>query len=694
MDNLQEQMTTEINEQNVDNEQVISEQNQDETLQNETELQVGTDTQIDEHSQPETKEQTEPKKRGRGAKKEKSAEKEDENAPTETIEQKEIISAEDEKGEKSEEKEIGQEETEEEREAEIADDFFDHLNRQEIVETLEEIVGENDIVKVKKQISLLKIRFLQLNKENREERLQSFLANGGNKEDYDYSADDLEVRFEKAFERYKANKAKYTENLEQEKVANLEKKRALLDELKLLIESSNDSLKQIYDKFKDIQAIWKEIGPVPQANVTELWQNYHFYVEKFFDKVKINRELRELDFKKNLERKLEICEKTEALLLETSIIRSFNLLQQYHQEWKESGPIEEDKKEELWNRFKTASDKINQNRKEYYEQLDKQQEENYQAKLILCEELDRINNTEFTSIKQVSQFNDEVALLFETWKSLGAVPREVQSEIWERFRKALDLFFTNKKQYTTQTRDEQTNNYNLKLDLCVQAEAMLGRTDWVKASKEVVDLQNQWKEIGPVLRRHSETLWRRFRKACDDFFDAKKAYYKEINKHEDENLLKKEDLIKRVNEYVFVGYKEDNLEALKAFQREWTTIGNPPLADRDRVWDAFRSAVNKRFDELRNLPNVLNKEKYTERVQGMLANKDTQEVLRKERFFLQMKIEELTKDVNLWENNLGFFANSKNSDELRTQFNKKIEQARQEIEVHKTKLGIIRGKLK
>ena len=591
---------------------------------------------------------------------------------------------------------IEAEETTESEEMEIADDFFDHLNRQEVVETLEEVVGEKNIVKVKKQISLLKIRFLQLNKESKEERMQSFLANGGNKEDYDYSADELEMRYEKAFDRYKANKAKYTEDLEQEKLANLEKKQALLEELKVLIDSSTDSLKQIYDKFRDIQAIWKEIGTVPQANVTELWQNYHFYVEKFFDKVKINRELRELDFKKNLERKLEICEKTEALLLETSIVRAFGLLQQYHQEWKESGPIEEEKKEELWNRFKMASDKINQNRRDYYEQLDKQQEENYKAKLMLCEKIEECTQVEFTSVKQVSKIADDVAILLEAWKSLGAAPKEVQVEVWERFQKSLDAFFTNKKQYISQMKEGQVNNYNLKLNLCVQAEALLSRTDWVKATKEIIDLQNEWKTIGPITRRQSETLWKRFRGTCDNFFLAKKEYYKEINKHEDENLRKKEDLIKRVNEYVFGESREENFEALKALQREWTGIGFTPVAERERVWDTFRDAINKRFEDLKAIPDELNKAKYTERIQGMLGSKDAKGgALAQEQLALQKKIKRLTDDVNLWENNLGFFANSKNSDELRTQFNKKIEQAKQEIKSLKEKLAIIqenRGK--
>ena len=356
MENIQEPLLAGDNQQENyegQNQEIL---NPDTSLQQENELQDNSDLQVNDTPQNEVIELAE---------EEKFTEEEPEEIAIEEVkndEEKEEITQ-----EISEEihEELIQEDDIDSEETEISDDFFDHLNRQEVVEALEEVVVEKDVLKIKKQVSLLKIRFLQLNKESREERLQSFLAEGGNKEDYENSPDELELRFNAAFDRYKANKLKYTENIEQEKIANLEKKHELLEKLKILTESSTDSLKQIYDQFKEIQTQWKEIGAVPQANVTELWQNYHFYVEKFFDKVKINRELRDLDMKKNLEHKLAICEKTEALLLEPSIMRSFKLLQQYHQEWKESGQVEDDKREELWNRFKTASDKINQNRRDY-----------------------------------------------------------------------------------------------------------------------------------------------------------------------------------------------------------------------------------------------------------------------------------------------------------------------------------------
>lgn len=579
---------------------------------------------------------------------------------------------------------------EDEEETEISDDFFDHLSSEEVVTTLEETMRENDVAKIKKQVSLLKIRFLQLNKEHREQQLQSFLANGGNKEDFDYSPDEWEERFNQSFNQYKANKARYAEELEQTKVTNLEKKQTLLEELKTIIDSSTDSLKQIYDRFKDIQVAWKEIGPVPQANVTELWQNYHFYVERFFDKIKINRELRDLDLKKNLEKKLEICEKTEALLLEPSIIKSFKLLQQYHKEWKESGPVDEDKKEELWNRFKTASDKINQHRRNYYEQLDWQQEENYKAKLALCEKMDEISAIELASIKQANILSEQTAELFKTWRTIGTAPKAIHDEIWERFRQSLDLFYSNRKQYLSKVKEEQIDNYNLKLNLCIEAESIALRRDWKKATADLLALQQEWKNIGYVSRKQSEALWTRFRKACDDFFAVKTEYFGDVQKHETENLQKKEDLIKKVDEYVFVDSREENFEALKGFQREWTSIGYTAISEKERLWEAFRTAIDKRFDELKSTAEKMDTQRYTERINNMREQDGkSNNSIQKEQRFLQNKIKQLTDDINLWENNLGFFAHSKNSEELNAQFGKKIEQAKQEIDTLKAKLALI-----
>ncbi len=371
-------------------------------------------------------------------------------------------------------------------------------------------------------------------------------------------------------------------------------------------------------------------------------------------------------------------------------MKSFKLLQQYHKEWKESGPVDEDKKEELWNRFKTASDKINQHRRDYYEQLDQQQEENYKAKLALCEKMDEISAPELTSIKQANTLSEQAAELFKTWKTIGPAPKAVHDEIWERFRQSLDLFYSNRKQYLSKVKEEQVDNYNLKLNLCIEAEAIALRRDWKKATADLLALQQEWKNIGYISRKQSEALWTRFRKACDDFFAAKTEYFSDVQKHETENLQKKEDLIKRVSEYVLGESREENFEALKGFQREWTLIGYTAISEKERLWEAFHTAIDKRFDELKAMAEKMDAQKYAERINNMREQDGkTSNSIQKEQRFLQNKIKQLTDDINLWENNLGFFAHSKNSEELNAQFGKKIEQAKQEIETLKAKLALI-----
>ncbi|HOS16926.1 MAG TPA: DUF349 domain-containing protein, partial [Bacteroidales bacterium] len=487
-----------------------------------------------------------------------------------------------------------------EEEVEFDDASYDLLSKEEVVETLEETVKNPDVNKIKQQVALLKIRYLKLIKEEKEKVLEKNLSEGEEEEKKEDIQKEMaerkhwDDRFNKAFNQYKENKQSYLEEQERQKQLNLEEKKALLDELKSLIDS-NESLKKIYDSFKEIQEKWKAIGPVPQSDITELWQNYHFYVEKFFDKVKISKELKELDLKKNLELKLSLCEKTEALLIEPSVFKAFNTLQQYHNEWKEIGTVPEDKKEEIWVRFKNASDLINQKRRDHYENLSKDQENNYQAKLALCNRAQEITNIDFTSFKQINETSTQVSDLLKTWKTIGPAPKQHNDDIWNRFRSILDSFYESKKQYVDKIKEEQLDNYNKKINLCIQAEAISQRNDWKKATDEILKLQKEWKEIGMVTRKQSDILWKRFRKACDEFFAAKQTYYANIESHEQTNLAKKEELIQRVIDAPFVESKEENLQIIKAFQREWMEIGYTPLSEKERLWKEFRVAIDKRF---------------------------------------------------------------------------------------------------
>ncbi len=575
-------------------------------------------------------------------------------------------------------------------EPEVFDEtIFDTYNKEELVQAMEACAKETDVVKIKRQVSLLRSRFLQLLKESKDQSLQLFLAEGGTEEDFKYQPDDLEKRFDEAFGFYKANKNRYTELLEKEKEENLQEKLSLLDELKELVDSEQ-TLKQIYDKFNEIQNKWKEIGAVPQANTNELWQNYHFYVEKFFNKVKMNRELRDLDMKKNLEQKLNLCEKAEALLLEPSITESFKLLQQYHQEWKEIGAVEENKKEELWNRFKMISDQINQKRKEHYEQLAKEQEDNYQAKVALCEQIETLLSEDYKStMKAVADMETKVVALFDMWKTIGPAAKQQNNDIWQRFHRSLDKFYEDKQELYKKNKEEKVNNYNLKVNLCLQAEAIAARTDWKKATAELLQLQEEWKKIGGINKKQSEQLWTRFRKACDDFFAAKSAYFKNFAEQSVENIEKRKAVIQKAKDFVIGTDRKESIEALKNIQREWTEIGYTSPAEKTKLQHEFDEIINKYFAELKTSAG---EENFAEKVSKWKEEGNTSQLIAARKKY-QKEIETITKDLCNLENNMLMFGKAQKAEILRP-FETKIKHMKDEIAKWQEKLTIVEKEIK
>ncbi len=567
--------------------------------------------------------------------------------------------------------------------------IFDTYNKEELVQAMEVCAKESDVVKIKKQVSLLRSRFLHLLKESKDNALQMFLTEGGKEEDFKYQPDDLDKRFDEAFGFYKANKNRYIELLEKEKEENLQKKLALLDELKELVDSEQ-TLKQIYDKFNEIQNQWKEIGAVPQAKTNELWQNYHFYVEKFFNKVKMNRELRDLDMKKNLEQKLNLCEKAEALLLESSIMESFKLLQQYHQEWKEIGPVEEDKKEELWNRFKMISDQINQKRKEHYEQIAKEQEDNYQAKLALCEQIEALLKEDYkSSLKTLNETETKVSALFDLWKTIGPAPKQQNDEIWQRFHQSLDKFYEDKQELYKKNKEEKVNNYNLKINLCLQAEAIAERTDWKKATADLLQLQQEWKKIGSVSKKQSEQLWLRFRKACDDFFAAKSEYFKNFAEQTVENVEKRKAVIQKAKDFVVGSDHKESIEALKEIQREWAEIGYTTPEEKAKLQHEFDEIINQHFATLKT---SIGEENLNEKLLNLKETGDKSALVSLKKKY-QKEIEAKTKDLCNLENNMRIFERMKNSEMLRP-FEEKINQMKKEIAKWQNKLISVEKELK
>ena len=566
---------------------------------------------------------------------------------------------------------------------------YDELSRDELVEMLETTVNEGEVQQIKTQVVLIKVAYLKLTKKENEQKIANQVEPEEGEVEKEPVIDPLESRYNEAFNVYRKKRKQYLNEQEKIKQENLEAKKVILEELKALIDSE-ESLRKTYDEFKVLQERWKEIGMVPKGDLNNLWQSYHFFVEKFFDKVKINRELRDLDLKKNMEAKLSLCEKAEELLIENSIIKSFKELQKLHDKWREVGPVPQDKRDELWDRFKSTTDKINERRHEHYLKFQEEQKNNLIAKTALCEKAEEVIAKENNSIKHWQANTTEVTDLLKVWKTLGPAPRKQNDEIWERFKSSLDSFFSAKKEYFQKIKDEQQNNYNLKLDLCTQAEAIKSDTEWRKTTAELINLQKQWKEIGPVPRKYSDKIWKRFRAACDEFFNSKSEFFANIGEHEIDNQKLKEELIEKVKAFVFEGNdKSKNLEVLKGFQREWTNIGHVPIKEKTRLQNDLRAAVNSRLDELKISQAEMQTASYRQRMENIKDKPDSRRILYNERNFLSNKRNKLIEEIGLWENNLGFFAESKKANLLKEEFEKKINKAKGELELLKAKIKFL-----
>jgi uncharacterized protein DUF349 len=565
---------------------------------------------------------------------------------------------------------------------------FEHLNKQELVDIIEDVVKEKDISLIKSQVAKINSAFYHRNKEEIESELQNFITGGGKGEDFKHIEDPLEIRYNAAIGIYKHNKAKYSIDLEKQKQVNLQLKRDLLDDLKELV-NSEETLKKTYDEFKRLQDRWKEIGMIPASELRNLWQSYHFLVEKFFDKVRINRELRDLDLKKNLESKVALCEKAEELIIEKSILKSFKLLQHYHDKWREIGPVPTDVKEDIWERFKGITDKINQRRKEYYKELQDQQQANYEAKLALCEKAKEIVSEPVDTLKGWQTTTDKMNELLKLWKTIGRAPKSKNDEVWSVFKGSLDSFFNSKREYLNELKEQQVNNYNLKLELCTKAEVIKDSSDWNNTTRELIKLQKEWKSIGPVPRKYSDKVWKRFRALCDEFFNRKSEHFKGMHAVEDENLKKKKEIVKEITEFEIQSDKTANLNALKDFQKRWIEIGYVPFKEKDKVQTEYRAAIDDLIGKMDVNKSELSASDFKDKLDILKSGPDAGKRISKEKSFISGKIRKINEDLSVWENNIGFFSNSKQSNKLKEEFEQKIEKAKSEIDSLKSRLKLM-----
>ncbi|MDA3905888.1 MAG: DUF349 domain-containing protein [Bacteroidales bacterium] len=557
----------------------------------------------------------------------------------------------------------------------------------DIITVLEVLSEEEDLRKSRSKVNILRRLIDKKLVELEKIELGQFIAKGGIEAEFSVEEATEYIRYKKVLGLFRAKRGKLRAQQEKEQTENLDKKKELLEELRNLV-NSDETLKSTYDQFKAIQERWKEIGMIPKNEMGELWRNYHFLVEKFFDKVKISNELRDLDLKKNIEGKLQLCEKAEGLLLEKSITKSFKLLQKYHEEWKIIGHVPSNMKEEIWERFKAISDKINLRRREYYKQLQDKLDENYQLKLALCEKADAINYQNLSSIKEWNKSTDAFNTLFKEWKTIGPTPRKVNDEVWDCFKGHLNGFFNAKKKFFGEIKEEQANNYQKKLAICIEAEALQDDKNWKKTTDALIKLQKEWKNIGTVPRKYSDSVWKRFRKACDKFFEAKSEHYKGLVDAEGANAKLKTDLIEEISTAKFSDDKAGNLELIKSFQRRWLEIGNVPRKEMDKLNKAYREVIDMQLDKFDISRIDFKHSGFKEKIHNMKENVDNYQ-LNRERFGIQKTMEKLQEDVLLWENNIGFFANTKNADVLKMEFEKKINRAKADILSLKEKIRII-----
>ena len=577
-------------------------------------------------------------------------------------------------------------ETETEPENEPVVDYTT-MGREDLLAAFNELMND-DITHIRNRASAIRNQFNLLNKEAEKKAFEAFLAEGGNKDDYHPANDSVAEAFFAAYDVYRARRQKMQEQIDAQKAANLEAKKQILEELRTLIDKDEETLKQTYDEFNAIQDKWKAIGEVPRDQMNDLWQNYHFLIEQFFNKVKINKELRMLDLKRNLEQKIQLCERAEELIVETSVVKAFKALQELRNQWREIGPVPAEQNEETWQRFNNAANQIDQRRREYYDQRKEELDQNLLAKQALIEKATELTQETPQSTKAWNDTTEALDELLKLWKSIGPVPREQNETIWNQFKGIIDKHYADKKLHFGQMRDEQAENYNKKLDLCLRAEAIAKREDWKKATEELLQLQAEWKAVGPTSRKVSDKIWHRFRSACDEFFAKKGEFFKDIRTSENDNLTKKTAILDEIKAHQFGDDKEENLNAIKDFQRRWAEIGHVPVKEKDRIQKEYRTLLNGIFEQLKISAREAEENNYRERIRNH-AGSNNQHFIGNEKSQLLNQIEKMRSDLKLWENNLGFLANSKQADLLKEEFERKMDNTRKQIALLEAKLRIL-----
>ena len=578
---------------------------------------------------------------------------------------------------------IGEEMAEEESAADVDKGDLNGRSKQELVDLFSSLLESEPVQTLRKSVEAIKIAFYKQHRAEVDAARKSFEAEHGQEAEFTPAVDALEVRLKELFKEYRRRRDEYIVNLDSIKEENLKTKLAIIEELKELV-NSDETLNNTFSKFRDLQQRWKDTGVVPQTKVKDLWETYNLHVENFYNFIKINKELRDLDLKKNYEQKVQLCEAAESLLLEPSIVEAFHKLQKLHDEWRETGPVANEYKESLWERFKAASARINKQHQEYFDAIKQEQMKNLALKSELCAKTEALAEQPYTTRKEWNKASERLVELQKMWRAIGYAPKKDNTRIYERFRTACDRFFEAKREFYAGVKSEMEHNLALKQEICEAAEALQSSEDWKHATDELLALQAKWKSVGAVSRRYSDQIWKRFRAACDTFFERKSQYFAGIEGEHEANLQKKLALIEEMSA---ADVKAGGYDMIKEFQRRWSEIGYVPIKQKDSILKKYKAAVDQLFNTLRGSERDRSMNRFKERLQGMKGTGDKRMKSERERLF--NKVRQMEQDIALLENNIGFFSKSKNAEAMIADIREKIAKSKQELKDTIEKIRLI-----
>jgi hypothetical protein len=559
---------------------------------------------------------------------------------------------------------------------------------QQLVEEYESLAALEDVMSVRSQINALEEAFrqIQLN-----EKAQEALDDHEEESDSRSESKNSELinRFFNAQRIIKKKRHEYMVSQEKQKEANLAIKRELIERLKNIIQNE-ENLQRAFTAFHEIQETWRNTGNVPYNEAQDLQLSYRHLTDKFYEYIKINRELQDLDWKKNLELKIGLCVEAEALIFEPSVKTALDKLAMLQTKWHEIGPVHRDHRAEIIERFKRAADAVYARRKEQIEKLKAQQEQNAALKKEICEDAEKIKIPENASLNDWKKISETLDHLWERWKKTGRAEKNLNEELWQRFRKAIDVIYKSRRQFFEQRKKEFQANLQKKNDICNRAEALINSPDWKMAAAELRKLNEEWKKVGFVPGKQADKIWERFRKANLAVYEMKKRHFAEVDSAYEANLEKKLELISKIENFQLTGERKTDFEALKNFQHEWSSIGMVPIAKKNETYQRYKNAIDLLFDKMKLSEAERIELRFKDRIEHLRSSPDGKQKIREEERLLQHKISNISNELHTLENNLGFFAKSKNAEQIKKDFEEKINKAKNELTRLRMQLNLIR----